>query len=284
VIETSTRFKTFPERVLELGEGPKLVAIRADADPRSAGKPTVVLLNAGVLHRVGPRRLHVLLARELAARGFSTCRVDLSGIGDSRPINGHLSFRESAVADTRAVMDELAREPGTNRFVLFGLCSGADNALAAAARDPRIAAVILVDAHSYPTVRAYGRELLRRSRQSGVARTAATAAAAGARFLLTVLMRGRRSSTPAGREPPPKPDFRRSVSDLMKRGTKILFIYSANMHVRFNHKDQLFELFPELRDRVDVAYFGNADHVFTELSAQKRLIDTVTSWISRAFG
>jgi pimeloyl-ACP methyl ester carboxylesterase len=282
VIETTTRFKTFPERVLELGEGPKLVAISADADPRNDHNPTVVMLNAGVLHRVGPRRLHVLLARELAARGFPTCRVDLSGIGDSRPINGYASFRESAVADTRELMDELARERA-NRFVLFGLCSGADNALAVAERDPRVAAIILVDAHSYPTLRAYARELLRRTRQSGVARTAANAAAAGARRLVTVLTRGRRSSTPAGREPPPQPDFRRSVGDLVKRGTKILFVYTATMHVRFNHKDQLFESFPELRDRIDVDYFGDADHVFTELSAQKRLIDTVASWVERAF-
>jgi pimeloyl-ACP methyl ester carboxylesterase len=282
VIETTTRFKTFPERVLELGEGPKLVAISADADPRNDHNPTVVMLNAGVLHRVGPRRLHVLLARELAARGFPTCRVDLSGIGDSRPINGYASFRESAVADTRELMDELARERA-NRFVLFGLCSGADNALAVAERDPRVAAIILVDAHSYPTLRAYARELLRRTRQSGVARTAANAAAAGARRLVTVLTRRRRSSTPAGREPPPQPDFRRSVGDLVKRGTKILFVYTATMHVRFNHKDQLFESFPELRDRIDVDYFGDADHVFTELSAQKRLIDTVASWVERAF-
>ena len=55
-----------------------IVAISAVTAP-----PTVVLLNAGIVHRVGPNRMHVLLARALAAAGIPSLRFDMSGIGDS---------------------------------------------------------------------------------------------------------------------------------------------------------------------------------------------------------
>jgi pimeloyl-ACP methyl ester carboxylesterase len=283
VIETSTRFKPFPERVLELGEGRSLIAIASDADAPSASKPAVVMLNAGVLHRVGPHRLHVKLARELASRGFPTCRVDLSGIGDSRPITGDISFRESAVADTRTVMDELARDRGPDRFAIFGLCSGADNALAVAAKDPRVAAVALLDAHCYPTRRAYVREFMRRLAQSGSLALLRSTGAAGARFFARAFRPTKEQVTQAGREPPPRSEFGKLIGNLVARGTKVLFVYSATMQLRCNHKGQLFELFPDLRGRVDVEYFGDADHVFTEVAAQKRMMDTVVGWLAKAF-
>lgn len=51
------------------------------------GLPTVILLNAGLIHRIGPNRVYVRLARHLAGLGFQVLRFDLSGIGDS-PKNG----------------------------------------------------------------------------------------------------------------------------------------------------------------------------------------------------
>lgn len=279
MIETSTRFKPFPERVLGLGEGQNLVAIVTDGDEANASRPVVVMLNAGVLHRVGPRRMHVLLGRELAALGFPTCRVDLSGIGDSRSITGHASFRESAVADTRLVMDELAR----TQFVIFGLCSGADNALAVAARDPRVAAVVLLDAFSYSTKRAYAREFLRRRAQSGLLPAMTTVVGAWTRVGARLLRRGDRSAAPVGRVSPPISEARKLLRELVEQGTKILFIYSATLHIRCNHREQLFESFPELRGRVDVEYFADADHLFTESGTQRRLMDAVTAWLCKMF-
>ena len=126
--------KAVHERVLRLGSEGHLVAIATDP-PAPLAAPGVIFLNAGVLHRVGPHRLHVLLARRLAAAGFAAVRMDLSGIGDSSPVPSGMSFRASSVADVRAAMDGLGSDDGTGaRFVLFGLCSGADNALATRGR------------------------------------------------------------------------------------------------------------------------------------------------------
>ena len=46
-------------------------------------RPTVVFLNAGLIHHVGPARLWVTLGRELASVGIPTLRLDLSGLGES---------------------------------------------------------------------------------------------------------------------------------------------------------------------------------------------------------
>ena len=45
--------------------------------------PTVILLNAGVVHRSGPFRLHVEVARRLASLGYPCFRFDLAYLGDS---------------------------------------------------------------------------------------------------------------------------------------------------------------------------------------------------------
>lgn len=252
---------------------------RSPTATRDAVRPVVVFLNAGVIHRVGPHRLHVKLARQLAARGIASLRLDLSGIGDSRSVPGALSFRESSVADTRAAMDQLTAELGATRFVVFGLCSGADNALAAAEADPRVAAIVVLDPPAYVTPRARARRLARRVRSLGGAR-------ATVRWGLEAIarrVRTRGDDAPevvGGREVPPPAVFRAQLAALVARKVGVLAVFSGALGARYNHADQLFELFPELRGKVDRAYFPHANHMFTELDAQAALIRTVVDWIA----
>lgn len=298
----ATPLRSFRERILRLGAEANIIGIvtepepgtGAASDPRPAG-PLVIFLNAGVLHRVGPHRLHVFLARKLAQSGFPALRLDLSGIGDSRGVPGDLTFRASAVADTRAAMDQMAADTGIVRFVLFGLCSGADNALATADADPRVVGLVLIDAPAYTTGRAMLRDLLQRI--DGRLRHPT----AGARRRLTSLRLGLKqlalrlghSPTAVGsddaepdsgsRESPPKAEYAALLSRLLDRGIKVLSIYSGSLDKRYNHRDQLFEVFPALRGRLDVAFFPAANHVFTELAQRNELIVTVTRWCSDTF-
>ena len=74
------------ERPVMIGADRNLMGIVCEPDgPWPASRPAMIMLNAGLIHRVGPNRLHVRLARELAARGFLSLRLDLSGRGDSDP-------------------------------------------------------------------------------------------------------------------------------------------------------------------------------------------------------
>ena len=118
---------TFTESPQQFGADDHLFGILT----RPAGattKPTAILLNAGSIHHVGPHRLYVHLARELAQRGHPVLRFDFEGIGDSvlrRPGTENHPYEITAIADLEAAIAHLEEHEGAKRFVLIGLCSGA---------------------------------------------------------------------------------------------------------------------------------------------------------------
>lgn len=135
------------ETVEHFGGDQTLEAIlTAPSDALETGvSPTFVFLNSGLLHRVGPNRLHVTMARELAAAGIRSLRLDLSGVGDSPAGGGNRSIAERWASDTIEALDHLESRHGDRRFVLLGNCSGAAISLIAAARDPRVAGAALIN-------------------------------------------------------------------------------------------------------------------------------------------
>lgn len=106
-----------------------------------------VLINAGLLHRVGPFRLYVEIARSLAKAGYPTIRMDLSGKGDSDAMSG-LSLAETNLVNIRTACEKLEHETGARRFVIGGLCSGADDTLQAAAKLDNLAGMLLFDGYT----------------------------------------------------------------------------------------------------------------------------------------
>lgn len=275
------------EDVLRFGAEDQLVGVVSrpcHPAPATPAAPAIVLLNAGVLHRVGPHRLHVLLARHLAGLGYTSLRLDLGGIGDSTAATDASTFRESAVADTRLVMGGL----DAGRYVLFGICAGADNALATALVDPRVTGVVLVDPHVYANRRGKLRELRTKVVELGgpgpILRWGIGVTKRRIRGRIEKFQHRNDPAPPAeGREPPPIAEFRAQLRTLVDRGVSTYAIYSGIHGARYNAPDQLFEVFPELAGRVDCAYFPEANHTFTELAAQKALIAAVTTWICTRF-
>jgi hypothetical protein len=286
------------DEVLTVGADRRLVGIVSHpSGPRSivrgttisqGTRPGFIMLNAGVLHRVGPHRLHVTLARRIAAAGIAGLRLDLGGIGDSVAAPGAGSFRDSAVADTRAAMTALAEMLGIPRFVLFGICAGADNAIATALADERVTGVVLVDPPTYSTPRGQLRDLAWRvakhGRQGDLARWGLATAARGLRRVISRHGRGGNAPPSGKRELPSLPIYRAQLTRLVDRGVRILAIFSGIHGPRYNHPDQLFEWFPELRGRIERVHFQDANHTFTELSAQAELVGTVAHWMAKHYG
>lgn len=126
--------------------------------------PTVMFLNSGLLHRAGPFRLYVDLARKLSVLGFPVFRFDLSGIGDSEKHRDNRSREEQILSDIKEAMDFLAMRKDAQRFVVMGLCTGADNAHKISVRDERICGAVFLDGYCYPSagyyLRLYGPKLL----------------------------------------------------------------------------------------------------------------------------
>jgi dienelactone hydrolase len=115
------------------------------------GLPAIVLVNAGCVPRFGPHRQYLPLARRWAALGFSVLRLDLSGIGDSPVGEGaeeNVTYPPGALDDLGRALDWLEGEARAERFVLAGLCSGADIAFTAG-RDPRVAGLVMMNPRTF---------------------------------------------------------------------------------------------------------------------------------------
>ena len=140
------------EEPLQFGEGGRLFGILTlpRMPPRNAQElPVFVYLSAGLLHRVGPYRLHVRLARELAQMGFSSLRVDLAGTGDS-PRRLGLTNQQSVATDFEEILGVLESRLGRLPLVLAGLCSGANNAIRLTLKEPRVIGMVLLDPICFP--------------------------------------------------------------------------------------------------------------------------------------
>jgi pimeloyl-ACP methyl ester carboxylesterase len=256
------------------------------------GAPAVVILSAGLVHRVGPFRLHVELARRLAAAGLVTLRLDQSALGDSAPRPGGLSYEERAVVDAREAVDFLGERYGSKSVVLVGLCSGAANAHRAAVADPRVSAIVMLDGYAYRTP-GYWRELLlsrlidvrawrARARQMRSTVERALGRHANAETPSASDLPGEDAAAIFEQDWPPIGDIRRELESTLDRGLRALFVYTGGWS-SYVFAEQFDEMFPQLRgrERVEVRYFPLADHTYVLLEHREAMLREVERFVSR---
>lgn len=119
VTVTETIVRVGPDRLFGIETAPD----GAVADDRL---PAMVLHNGSSEHRIGANRYQVELARELAARGIRTLRVDRRGTGESGPVSAgeqNLLFTEQWVVDGQNAVGHF--ELPAERVGLVGMCVGA---------------------------------------------------------------------------------------------------------------------------------------------------------------
>ena len=138
LVDTSLSQRRIRERVLTISQEPNLFGIVSGLpDAATDSLPFIVMLNTGSTYRVGPHRLYVSLARQLAAKGFPCLRMDLCGLGDSvTPYTERENdpYPATALRDIDRTLECLESQFGVRRVVLMGLCSGAYAAFQAAAQ------------------------------------------------------------------------------------------------------------------------------------------------------
>jgi hypothetical protein len=288
------------ERVVTFGPGQSLVGILTEPSVPADGRPVALLLNSGVLHRVGACRLHVNLARALADRGFASFRFDFSGIGDSQPRKDSLPFEQSSVLEVQDAMNCLADRRGAGRFLLMGLCSGADAAFFTALAEPRAVGIVQIDGFAYRTPRWYLHHYGPRILDGGVWRRAL---AHPRRTLDLLLHPGAKlkaqaaAVAPEGDAPEDAgPQYIRVFPDrawteaghrqLVGRGVYQYLIYTHGMQEHLNHDGQFFAAHRGLdfRGTVDVAYWPDCDHLLMTRRHQRLAVESITGWAERHFG
>jgi pimeloyl-ACP methyl ester carboxylesterase len=266
------------EKAVLFGETKSLVGILTEAETAAPNaSPAAIFFNVGLIHRVGPNRLYVRLARKLAALGFPALRFDLAGIGDSPPRSGGSSFEENVLKDVAAAMDFLAAR-GARRYILIGLCSGADHALRVAGRDERVAGLALIDPYAAPTSGFFLHRYLPRLFNVQSWRRFVT----GKSLLWRYWQRARRPrpGAKAAEQAARRNEVVRPLDALARRGADLFFIYSGAGSPYYNYRTELKPRLDALdfHGRLGVHILKEADHTFTLLESQAELIDAIADW------
>jgi pimeloyl-ACP methyl ester carboxylesterase len=242
--------------------------------------PPVIILNAGIIHRVGPSRFAVEFARHLAEAGHRVLRFDLGGIGDSAPVSEDGGLEAAVRRDIKDAIDLMADGGGV---VLFGLCSGADNAFYIGGEDERVSGVVLVDpaVHSTPLYRI--RRLVRRL----VSGRSWWSVLSGRSFGL----RYRRPLNPADVRPPgffglltlPRERAIANARLMSARGVEFLYILTGGVLRYCNYPGQVADaLDGAIREPLlQVEWRPDADHMLTRREDRLWMRDRLLVWLRR---
>jgi pimeloyl-ACP methyl ester carboxylesterase len=273
----------FVERIVRFGERECLVGVLCLPGGAAPSGPAAILVNHGMLHRVGPNRLHVKLARRLARAGHAVLRFDFSGMGDSGNRPDKLPYEQRVVVEAREAMAFLEQAIGATHFVLGGLCSGAIASYETAKVDPRVAGVILMNPQffddeltSYVEARRtdYWRRVLTNPRRwyelfSGKAQYRMLALRIKGLFVREKQAHDRSGQIAA------------DLERLVRRGTRVLMAYSTYDY----GLDYLKMIVASARgdwtrsDCLRIEKVPRADHVFTGLDSQRHLLAAVEDWL-----
>ena len=286
------------EQAVLLGKSNSLVGI-ITPPPEAVQKKrntAMIFLNAGLVHRIGPNRLYVHLARRLAGQGFLSVRFDFSGIGGSPPGTGTESFAQRAIRETREVMDSICERTGISNFCLIGLCSGAIVAFRTAGKDSRVAAAIMLNARGIAVstawdrsaesswqIRDYWKKLfIPRSLLSAVKKTF-TGNSEPYRRLFNAIRNRLKHRIKAQEEfDTVANDLAEDIHTLIERQIHLLWVCSdgdpsveyLKMIASVGHAD--------LRDHklIRQMTINGANHTFDSLSSQKKVLNQIETWAS----
>jgi len=281
------------EQVVFFGKSKSLVGVITE--PHSASEngcyPAVIILNAGLLHRIGPNRLYVKIARLMATSGFFVLRFDFSGIGDSNARTDNLPFDKSSISETQEAMNYIGSIRSIKNFILVGICSGANVAFNTACLDHRVVGVIGINGSYSDSQELEGlNQYLKNSIKERYYRknlfnhrswlrliTGKSNISGIVRFLINKT----KSVLSQNENMPFEKIHSMKWSSLINRGVNVFLIYSEGSLAldtfRLLLKNRISGLITSGRMIVEVVQ--NSDHVFTLLWSQNILIDIIHQWV-----
>lgn len=259
--------------------------------PVDPARPAIVLLNSGLVHRVGPNRLYVAVARRLAERGFVSVRFDFSQIGDSLPRPDSLPFQQSATAEVSEVMGTITERTGIHSFCLMGLCSGALISLATALADHRVVGTALLNPQGFfdsqeffghvatlSEGRIYAQNLLKLDSWRRLITGKTNYRRLGETLLYR--MRGKRSEEIA------------AVVDKAHTELDAFFALDIQVLLLLCEHDRSIENFSEilgsswhqqLGKNVQIVTLANANHTFSSPVHLRQAVEEIESWVKRCW-
>ena len=275
------------ERCVVFGDTQNLVGTVCEVSAavprdRQPSKVVAILPNAGVVHRIGPHRFNVKLARRLAGRGIASLRFDVAGQGDSRATPQRLTFEQQARADLRAAMDYMQQTHGAQRFVIAGICSGARQALAIAVDDPRVVGVWMFDGHYFRTFKTRWARSLRRYSGKSPRGVVMQLARSTSKVFKRLLPKSEGASQPVEFESTEltRQEFASALTALVNRGVHVFMAFSAGWLDHYSYADQFRDGFRQYAfvDKVRCDFLPHVDHILTPIKVQDEVIGAVSDW------
>ena len=292
--------------VVSSGLAPKLFGILTESDQAQeqpgCSDTAILMLNVAGNYRIGPNRIYVHIARELARAGCRALRFDLVGLGDSRHAEGfqaaHLYSKDST-PDVRAAIDFLSAQ-GCKKFYLLGICSGSFVAFQAALADPRVTGQILMNSRllewreanpdgtwqdsmqqSYKSVSFYRRQLLDWRVYKRIFQGDVDVSGIANRVRVLVGARLNRAMKSAFRTNSSEQGPLQKVKQLSRRGTDTLMIVNANDDGRDYLEFHFGASGKYLKDdsRFKMTFVTNSDHTFSDQNGQKAVISKVKAYL-----
>jgi len=231
--------------------------------------------------------MYVLLSRAIAAAGWPVLRFDFSGIGDSyKEVEDGLNPLESNLAEIKEAIDWLETTQGKRRFILVGLCSGADYSIHYSPNDPRVVGMVLMDPAMPPTKR-YVRDyilqrLLRPRSWLNIAFGSSWLRHMTIEFIMSRFkpktIRKLRTVAHKSRRMVLEQAYQASVT----RGVKFLLIATGNSMQTY--PEQLQEAFPNVSfgNTIRTEIFKNSDHIFTSEVDRMDLQKLLLHWLQES--
>jgi uncharacterized protein len=276
----------FSEKIVLLGSSKSRVGILVCPNTDRAIRRAVVILNTGIVHRVGHNRMWVTLSRRLAEAGHVVFRFDFSGIGDSDRADGG-NLIDSALGEIREALEWLTQSGHADEFVLLGLCAGAYHAVYYGHSDPRVKGLVLIEPPLPPTTRYFINYVVPRLVRPSSWRTFLTGRGHALSVLADLIAKRLwRRQTTASQDLSPL-DARDKLEDLYQKtvaeGIQILYVSGwEGVSARPNYAEQILDALPNVQfgDQLRIEFFKDCDHTFGSPADRKRLYDLVLEWTS----
>jgi dienelactone hydrolase len=287
------------EQIVLAGKSAPLAGILTEPVGRAANKdrPWLIVLNAGILHKVGPNRMAVHLARQAATRGLTTLRVDFAGTGDCPARADGRPLIDGVIVDVRELIAHLRKTRGVERFLVIGLCSGADNALRVARADDSVVGACLLDPTIHRTRRWYLEHFAVRAVSGEVWAQVLTlrhARIQSATQLVKKALARQTQETARGASAPEwseRPELFRTglgdralmeahLRDVLARHVQLFIAFSGGWNTLYNYKTQLFDAFPavDFADQLRLEFYPQAGHTFDMEAHRKLLLADILDW------
>jgi pimeloyl-ACP methyl ester carboxylesterase len=273
------------EDAVLFGASQSLVGILSHPSDFDPARPAVLLLNLGQMHRSGPYRLHVKLARQLASLGFLVLRFDFSGVGDSLRRQDDVPQNRANPLETREAMDYLEAAWGTRRFLCMGICRGAWVAFATACQDSRLIGLALINP-----------DTLADDRRSAISARLKTRWTVDSLTRVSVWLRVLRSPSSYGTQfgalmsylrRPLQRGARLTETDQVASRLGALVARGVDTLILLSEGDSSQEYVAAilqhggLSERIALEVIPGATHIFLTLASQRALAEAVERWVAR---